>query len=104
MELGDEEDMEEKLTDVEEKIASVWAESLKIDRSVIRRSHSFTDLGGTSIEAIRVVAELREHGLATELGDLLAYASLNCFCGGRARPDTLFTSPGRETTFRSEGE
>ncbi|CVL02586.1 non-ribosomal peptide synthetase [Fusarium mangiferae] len=77
MELGDEENMDENLNDVEEKIASVWAESLKIDRSVIRRSHSFTDLGGTSIEAIRVVSELREHGLATELGDLLAYTSLS---------------------------
>ncbi|KAF5704517.1 non-ribosomal peptide synthetase [Fusarium globosum] len=77
MDLGNEEDMGEKLTDVEEKIASVWAESLKIDGSVIRRSHSFNDLGGTSIEAIRVVSELREGGLATELGDLLAYNSLS---------------------------
>ncbi|EXK83823.1 hypothetical protein FOQG_11982 [Fusarium oxysporum f. sp. raphani 54005] len=77
MELGDKENAKEMLTDVEEKIASVWAESLKIDSSVIRRSHSFTDLGGSSIEAIRVVSELREHGLATELGDLLAYISLS---------------------------
>ncbi|KAF5543764.1 non-ribosomal peptide synthetase [Fusarium phyllophilum] len=77
MELDNEENMEEVLTDVEEKIASVWAKSLKIDGSVIRRSHSFTDLGGTSIEAIRVVSEVREHGLATELGDLLAYIPLS---------------------------
>ncbi|KAG5801714.1 hypothetical protein H9Q71_013699 [Fusarium xylarioides] len=77
MELGNEEHTGELLTDVEEKIASVWANSLKIDGSVIRRSHSFTDLGGTSIEAIRVVSELREHGLATELGDLLAYIPLS---------------------------
>ncbi|KAF5647813.1 non-ribosomal peptide synthetase [Fusarium tjaetaba] len=77
MELGNEKNAEEVLTDVEEEIASVWARSLKIDGSVIRRSHSFTDLGGTSIEAIRVVSELREHGLATELGDLLAYIPLS---------------------------
>ncbi|KAG9506565.1 NRPS protein [Fusarium musae] len=76
MKLGNEEETEEVLTDVEEKIASVWADSLKIDGSVIRRSHSFTDLGGTSIEAIRVVSELREHGLTTELGDLLTYIPL----------------------------
>ncbi|KAF5254009.1 hypothetical protein FANTH_1191 [Fusarium anthophilum] len=76
MDMGNEENTEEVFTDVEEKIASVWAMSLKIDDSVIRRSHSFTDLGGTSIEAIRVVSELREHGLATELGDLLAYIPL----------------------------
>ncbi|KAF5539387.1 non-ribosomal peptide synthetase [Fusarium mexicanum] len=76
MDLGNEENTEEVFTDVEEKIVSVWARSLKIDGSVIRRSHSFTDLGGTSIEAIRVVSELREHGLATELGDLLAYIPL----------------------------
>ncbi|KAF5720060.1 non-ribosomal peptide synthetase [Fusarium mundagurra] len=77
MELGNEEEMEQVLTDVEERIASVWATSLKIDGSVIRRSHSFTDLGGTSIEAIRVVSKLREHGLATELGDLLANIPLS---------------------------
>jgi amino acid adenylation domain-containing protein len=76
MELGNTENADDMLTDVEEKIASVWANSLKIDISVVRRSHSFTDLGGTSIEAIRVVSELREHGLATELGDLLGYVSL----------------------------
>ncbi|KAF5592231.1 non-ribosomal peptide synthetase [Fusarium pseudoanthophilum] len=77
MELGNEGNTEEVLTDIEEMIASVWATCLKIDGSVIRRSHSFTDLGGTSIEAIRVVSELREHGLATELGDLLAYIPLS---------------------------
>ncbi|KAF4497413.1 non-ribosomal peptide synthetase [Fusarium agapanthi] len=82
MDLGHEENTEEVFTDVEEKIASVWARSLKIDGSVIRRSHTFTDLGGTSIEAIRVVSELREHGLATELGDLLAYIPLKEVASG----------------------
>ncbi|KAF4344409.1 non-ribosomal peptide synthetase [Fusarium beomiforme] len=64
------------LDDLEAKIASAWAATLKIDSSAIRRSHSFTDLGGTSIEAIQAVSKLREHGIATELGDLLGYISL----------------------------
>ncbi|KAH7182098.1 hypothetical protein DER46DRAFT_670449, partial [Fusarium sp. MPI-SDFR-AT-0072] len=93
MELGDEANAEDMLTDVEEKIASVWAESLKIDSSVIRRSHSFTDLGGTSIEAIRVVSELRENGLATELGDLLAYISLSDVA---SRSQTLGAEDGQD--------
>ncbi|KAF9775207.1 hypothetical protein IL306_006717, partial [Fusarium sp. DS 682] len=76
MELGDVDKANDVLDNVEAKIASIWATILKIDSSVIRRSHSFTDLGGTSIEAIQTVSKLREHGIATELGDLLGYVSL----------------------------
>ncbi|KAJ3541872.1 hypothetical protein NM208_g4404 [Fusarium decemcellulare] len=57
--------------EVEEKIATVWATILRTDLSVIRRSYTFTDLGGSSIQAIQVTAELRKAGIATELGDLL---------------------------------
>ncbi|UQC76767.1 uncharacterized protein CLUP02_18282 [Colletotrichum lupini] len=57
-------------------IASAWSSVLKIEQPVIKRSHSFTDLGGSSIEAIKAVSELRKAGFSVELSGLLEGASL----------------------------
>ncbi|KAK1988893.1 hypothetical protein LZ30DRAFT_818068 [Colletotrichum cereale] len=62
--------------DVEITIASAWSVILGVDRSVIRRSHAFLDIGGTSIQAIQVISELRKSGLSVELSDLLGENSL----------------------------
>jgi amino acid adenylation domain-containing protein len=72
--LGNETD--NVLDEVESKVATSWAEALDIQSSIIRPSHSFADLGGSSIQAIRAVSELRQHGLSVGLGDLLADISL----------------------------
>jgi amino acid adenylation domain-containing protein len=85
MESSDSDSGKEVVDGVEAKIASVWASTLKIDTSIIRRSHTFADIGGTSIEALRVISELRELGLATELGDLLGDVSLEDVAA-RSRP------------------
>ncbi|KAJ4311806.1 hypothetical protein N0V84_010260 [Fusarium piperis] len=57
--------------EVEEKIATAWATVLRADLSTIRRSYTFTDLGGSSIQAIQATSELQKVGIATGLGDLL---------------------------------
>ncbi|GKT61480.1 nonribosomal peptide synthase [Colletotrichum tofieldiae] len=62
--------------DVEIAIASTWSAILGIDRSIIRRSHSFSDLGGTSIQAIQVVSKLRKSGISVDFSDLLSENSL----------------------------
>lgn len=59
------------LSPMELQIAASWETVLKIQLSMIRPSHSFTDLGGSSIHAIRAISELRQHGLSADLGDLL---------------------------------
>ncbi|KAF6815312.1 bacitracin synthase 3 [Colletotrichum sojae] len=56
---------------IEGKLAQVWARLLDIEVSSVRPSHVFTDLGGSSIQAIQVVSELRNAGLTVELSDLL---------------------------------
>ncbi|RGP81351.1 non-ribosomal peptide synthetase [Fusarium longipes] len=64
------------LDEVESKVATSWATVLGIQLHIIRPSHSFADLGGSSLQAIRAVSELRQSGLAIELGDLLSDISL----------------------------
>ncbi|KAK1623103.1 hypothetical protein BDP81DRAFT_454803 [Colletotrichum phormii] len=76
MTIGDDSDVVDAVNKSEVVIASAWSSILKIDRSIIRRSHSFMDLGGSSIEAIKVVSELRKAGLSVELSELLEETSL----------------------------
>lgn len=61
---------------VELQIASVWADILSLHVSTIRRDTSFISLGGTSIEAIKAINELRKLGLSIELGHLLDSSDL----------------------------
>ncbi|KAJ3943183.1 uncharacterized protein N0V96_007418 [Colletotrichum fioriniae] len=78
METGDSDDdvVDGASNNAEIAIASAWSSVLKIEQSAIKRSHSFTDLGGSSIEAIKVVSELRKAGFSVELSELLEGASL----------------------------
>ncbi|OHF00460.1 hypothetical protein CORC01_04210 [Colletotrichum orchidophilum] len=62
--------------DTEVAIALAWSSVLSIGPSAIKRSHSFTDLGGSSIEAIKAVSELRKAGLSVDLSEILGGASL----------------------------
>ncbi|KZL85391.1 bacitracin synthase 3 [Colletotrichum incanum] len=62
--------------DVAVTIASTWSAILGIDQSIIHRSHSFSDFGGTSIQAIQVISKLRKSGISVDLSDLLGDNSL----------------------------
>ncbi|EPS32046.1 hypothetical protein PDE_07005 [Penicillium oxalicum 114-2] len=61
---------------VESRIARTWADILSLQATTIRRESSFIALGGTSIEAIKAINELRKNGVSVDLGDLLNGSSL----------------------------
>ena len=69
--IGDNNDSEPPSNDYERACQVVWAETLKLDIKDVTRSSSFTALGGSSMDAIRVVQELRARGILVELGDIL---------------------------------
>ncbi|KAL8347227.1 hypothetical protein RB601_003247 [Gaeumannomyces tritici] len=64
------------LEGLELEISKAWAAVLDMDPSVIRKHHSLLDLGGTSIQAIKIISELRLSGLALDFSELLAGATL----------------------------
>ncbi|PIA89264.1 Nonribosomal peptide synthetase 3 [Cercospora beticola] len=61
---------------MEQSIASIWAKVLNLDPSLIKREHSFVALGGSSVQAIRALQELRKAGLQTTLNDILSEMSI----------------------------
>lgn len=67
----------EKVTDeVELVIREVWADVLQVNVQSINRGDSFSNLGGSSLEAISAVAKLRTHGRQVELQVMLGPATL----------------------------
>lgn len=57
-------------------IRDAWAQILHLSLDSIHHSDSFVTLGGGSIQAITVVAELRKHGLKVELAMILSSSTL----------------------------
>ncbi|KAF6826568.1 nonribosomal peptide synthase (Bacitracin synthase 3) [Colletotrichum plurivorum] len=98
---------------IEGKLAQVWARLLDIDVSSVRPSHVFTDLGGSSIQAIQVVSELRKAGFAIELSDLLVGKTLKTIAAeSRAfdpegqqdpKPFGLITDQGLLSDLKQDG-
>ena len=62
--------------DKEITLRRVWARVLKVDIESISHRDSFVALGGTSLQAITVVNELRKSGMAIELASLMGSTSL----------------------------
>ncbi|CAM3748255.1 non-ribosomal peptide synthetase [Kibdelosporangium persicum] len=65
---------ETAFTPVQERIASVWREILEIDD--IGLDDDFFEIGGDSLIALRVVAELTERGIAISVRDLYRLATV----------------------------
>lgn len=63
-------------SDIELEIVEIWADVLHLHPSSILPSDSFIGLGGTSIEAIKTLRDLRTRGIHIELADLLQSRSL----------------------------
>lgn len=59
------------LSETASKIAQVWAAVLNLPASSIIPPDSLVALGGTSIDAIRAIRELKGHGIHVELADML---------------------------------
>lgn len=63
-------------SEIECEIVEIWADVLQLQRSSISPSDSFLGLGGTSIEAIKTLRELRTRGIHMELAHLLQSRSV----------------------------
>ncbi|MGH8270024.1 MAG: condensation domain-containing protein, partial [Steroidobacteraceae bacterium] len=61
--------------ELEETIARVWAEVLKIEP--IGRSDNFFQLGGHSLLLVKIIERLRHHGISVEAGSFYAQPTLN---------------------------
>ncbi|GAB1205147.1 hypothetical protein APSETT445_003817 [Aspergillus pseudonomiae] len=60
-----------RLSDLASEIAQVWAGVLNMPASSIIPTDSLVALGGTSIDAIRAIRELKQRGIHVELADML---------------------------------
>ncbi|KAH7028569.1 hypothetical protein B0J12DRAFT_768952 [Macrophomina phaseolina] len=75
-------------------IAKVWAKVLGLGLNSIGREHSFLMLGGSSIQAIRAIAELRKAGFEADMASLLSDATLEEAASTYTRlPDDLVEDP-----------
>ncbi|KAH6614358.1 hypothetical protein B0J18DRAFT_485207 [Chaetomium sp. MPI-SDFR-AT-0129] len=63
---------EKLVDDMERDIARVWATVLGLDKTLVRRHHSFLSLGGNSLLAIKAIGQLRKAGLVTDFANLMA--------------------------------
>lgn len=70
-------DADKPANDMELTVRDVWAKILNMKPTSIGRSVAFTALGGSSLDAIQVVRELRSHRVAVELDDILRARGLS---------------------------
>ncbi|KAG7403283.1 Nonribosomal peptide synthase sidE [Fusarium oxysporum f. sp. rapae] len=58
------------------KIRDIWAKLLNLPQSLIQPSDSFTSLGGSSLEAIQAIRQLKTDGIHLHLSDMLQSQTL----------------------------
>ncbi|KAI9366088.1 hypothetical protein DFJ73DRAFT_161789 [Zopfochytrium polystomum] len=63
-------------TEIEQKLASAWAEVLSVDPTSISGSTSFAGLGGDSIAAIQLVSAARARGIGLTLSQIAGAGTL----------------------------
>ncbi|KAJ5917883.1 Nonribosomal peptide synthetases (NRPS) [Penicillium verhagenii] len=63
-------------SEIASEIVEIWADILQLRPSSILPTDSFVALGGTSIEAIKTIRELRARGIHIEMADLLQAQSV----------------------------
>lgn len=66
-------------TDVEERLAAIWADVLKLDE--VADHDNFFALGGDSIRSISIVSEAREQGIPLEYEHLFRYQTISEIAG-----------------------
>ncbi|KAK2783240.1 NRPS [Onygenales sp. PD_12] len=87
---------EDDITPAVSIIRASWATSLSMAASSIHISDSFVSLGGTSIEAIRVIRDLKSNGIIIELADILRAQTLQDIaysCHFESKPDVTLPLP-----------
>lgn len=64
-------------TEMEYRLQSIWASTLKIHKESIGRDDSFLQIGGDSIQAIQLVSLARQHNIGLSVGSILKDARLS---------------------------
>ncbi|KAL8820771.1 MAG: hypothetical protein Q9223_001087 [Gallowayella weberi] len=75
--LETDDEYEAPLNDGETVLRDAWASALSLAPKLIHRVNNFNALGGSSMDAIRVVRELRGQGWKVELGAMLKAGRLS---------------------------
>ncbi|WP_131810718.1 phosphopantetheine-binding protein, partial [Yersinia pestis] len=89
---------------LEKQVAELWQSLLS---RPVARHHDFFELGGDSLMATRMVAQLNRRGIArANLQDLFSHSTLSDFCAhlqaatsGEDNPIPLCQGDGEETLF-----
>ncbi|KAL0934611.1 nonribosomal peptide [Colletotrichum truncatum] len=93
------------LTQVEERMRSIWSNLLGIEASTIRGNQSFIVLGGEAFLAGQLVVQCRKQGLIIALHEVLQGATLTDLCQGitLSAEFTLDSADSRSTAPSSMG-
>lgn len=83
-------------TDLERLLVTIWSNALRVKDVGIH--DNFFDMGGDSIRAIKVMAQMQEHGLKIEYKDIFMYSSIAELC-----PHVKYMSH-KSDQARAEGE
>ncbi|MGW5868852.1 non-ribosomal peptide synthetase [Streptomyces sp. NPDC055239] len=73
-------------TATERRVADVWARLLRVPKERIGRDSRFTDLGGTSLSAIRLAIELERRVTVAELRDTPTVADVAALLDSKSAP------------------
>jgi non-ribosomal peptide synthetase component F len=93
------------LTNIEERMRSIWSDLLQVHESAIEPGAGFMTLGGGKFLARALVIRCREEGLEISIGDVLRGASLTQLCQGiTLESDARIAKepePGNQTSIAS---
>ncbi|MEU0136830.1 amino acid adenylation domain-containing protein [Streptomyces sp. NPDC006296] len=89
----------EPATATERRVAAAWSRLLRVPEERIGRDSRFTDLGGTSLSAIRLAIELERAVTVAELRDTPTVADVAALLDSRSAPppETPATRPAPTT-------
>ncbi|MEV5161093.1 amino acid adenylation domain-containing protein [Streptomyces sp. NPDC053728] len=89
----------EPATATERRVAAAWSRLLRVPEERIGRDSRFTDLGGTSLSAIRLAIELERAVTVAELRDTPTVADVAALLDSRSAPppETPGTRPAPRT-------
>jgi arthrofactin-type cyclic lipopeptide synthetase C len=90
--------------EIEQKLAAIWAEVLKIER--VGRHDNFFSLGGHSLLTIRVVAMIEQIGISILITDLFAHSSIESlaqYIGTKRGPESRIAAADQAIPIRETG-
>ncbi|VUC26260.1 unnamed protein product [Clonostachys rosea] len=84
---------QEPLTDTELRLQRLWATILGIEAHTISTLDSFFQVGGDSVDAMRLVAAGREEGLSFSVADIFEHPELHDMASQISDADIIYEAP-----------